>query len=49
MPNEVDIPAKFKPLFKPKRFKVFFGGRGGVKSWSFAQALEVIEIGRAHV
>lgn len=39
---QIQIPTKFKPLFKPKRYKVFFGGRGGVKSWSFAQALEVI-------
>jgi len=26
-------------LDKPKRFKVFFGGRGGGKSWQIAQAL----------
>ena len=37
----VQIPSKFEPLFRPKRYKIFYGGRGGVKSWSFAQALEV--------
>ena len=39
---QIQIPSKFKPLFQPKRYKVFYGGRGGVKSWSFAQALEVL-------
>ena len=34
----VQVPEKFKPLFNPKRYKVFFGGRGGAKSWAFAQA-----------
>ena len=32
----------FKPLFRPKRYKIFFGGRGGTKSWGFAQALILI-------
>lgn len=39
---QIQIASKFKPLFKPKRFKVFFGGRGGMKSWGFAAALEII-------
>jgi phage terminase large subunit len=34
----VQIPEKFKPLFKPKRYKIFYGGRGAAKSWAFAQA-----------
>lgn len=34
----VQIAEKFKPLFKPKRYKIFYGGRGGAKSWAFAQA-----------
>lgn len=29
----------FKPLFEPKRFKVFYGGRGAGKSWTIANAL----------
>lgn len=34
-----DFPAKLKPLFEPKRFKVLHGGRGGAKSWGVARAL----------
>lgn len=34
---EVASP-KFKVLYKPKRYKVFYGGRGGAKSWGLAQA-----------
>jgi len=30
-----------KPLFEPHRYKVFFGGRGGAKSWGVARALLV--------
>ena len=37
----VQIPSKFEPLLKPKRYKVYYGGRGGVKSWSIAQTLLV--------
>lgn len=40
--TKVEIADKFEPLFKPKRYKVFYGGRGGLKSWSFAQALQII-------
>ena len=36
---KMQMPAKAKYLFEPKRHKVYFGGRGGIKSWSFAQAL----------
>lgn len=36
---KLQIPEPFAALFKPKRFKVFFGGRGGAKSWAFADAL----------
>lgn len=37
----VQIAEAFEPLFRPKRLKVFFGGRGAAKSWGFAQALEI--------
>ncbi len=37
--REVEIASAFKPLFEPKRYKIYFGGRGGAKSWAFAQAL----------
>ena len=35
----VQIAEKFKPLFAPARYKVFYGGRGGGKSHAFASAL----------
>lgn len=35
----IDFPAKLRPLFAPKRFKVLHGGRGGAKSWGVARAL----------
>jgi len=35
------FPAKLKSLFEPKnsRYRVFYGGRGGSKSWNIARAL----------
>jgi phage terminase large subunit len=33
------FPAKLRPLFTPKRYKVMHGGRGGGKSWAVARAL----------
>ena len=33
-----DIPEVLEALYRPKRIKVFFGGRGGLKSWGVAQA-----------
>lgn len=36
-----DFPKKLKGLFDPWRFKVLYGGRDGIKSWSVAQALLV--------
>lgn len=33
------FPAKLQFLFKPMRYKVAYGGRGGTKSWGFARAL----------
>lgn len=33
------FPAKLRFLFKPHRYKVAYGGRGGTKSWGFARAL----------
>jgi phage terminase large subunit len=37
--TDAQFPAKLKPLFQPKRYKVAHGGRGSAKSWSFARAL----------
>lgn len=37
-----DIPECFADLFEPKRYKVYYGGRGGAKSWGFADALLIM-------
>lgn len=39
---KISIPKIFRPLFSPHRYKVFYGGRGSGKSWSFAEALVCI-------
>ncbi|HIU17699.1 MAG TPA: PBSX family phage terminase large subunit [Candidatus Avidesulfovibrio excrementigallinarum] len=36
---EAQLPDAFRELFRPHRYKVFYGGRGGAKSQSFAIAL----------
>jgi len=36
------FPAKLQFLFKPKRYKIAYGGRGGTKSWGFARALLIL-------
>jgi phage terminase large subunit len=33
------FPGKLRDLFKPRRYKVMHGGRGGGKSWAVARAL----------
>lgn len=37
--KEIQIPTAFEGLFVPKRYKVFYGGRGGAKSHNIARAL----------
>lgn len=44
---EAEFPEKLAFLFDPKRFKVAWGGRAGVKSWSFARALLVKGVERS--
>ena len=39
---EAKFPSAFKPLFQPMRYKVFYGGRGGAKSWAIARALLIL-------
>lgn len=39
MEIRAQIPEAFGDLFKPARYKVYYGGRGGAKSWNFARAL----------
>ena len=34
---KIKLPDKFKPMFKPKRVKTYFGGRGGAKTESFSR------------
>ena len=36
---DVRIPEAFADLFRPARYKVYYGGRGGAKSRTFARAL----------
>lgn len=38
----VKFPKKAKCLFRPAPYKVFRGGRGSAKSWSFCRALLII-------
>jgi phage terminase large subunit len=35
----LELPQAFRPLFQPSRYKVYYGGRGSAKSWTFARAL----------
>lgn len=35
-------PKIISPLWTPSRYKVFYGGRGGAKSWSIARALLIM-------
>lgn len=39
---EIVFPPKFKGLFQTARYKVFYGRRGGGKSWQMARALIVL-------
>lgn len=33
------VPPAFEELFTPSRYKIYYGGRGGAKSWAYARAL----------
>ena len=35
----IDFPEKLECLFRPGRYKILYGGRGGAKSWGVARAL----------
>lgn len=43
---QYEVPRKFGPLLAPARYKVFYGGRGGGKSWAFARVLLVLALKR---
>ena len=38
----LQLPEKIAPIFRPRRYKVLHGGRGGAKSWSVAAVLLVM-------
>jgi len=38
------FPPKLEGIFEPHRYKVFWGGRGGGKSWSIARAIVLIMV-----
>lgn len=37
--TQTQFPSAFRGLFAPHRYKVYYGGRGGAKSWGVARAL----------
>lgn len=43
---DAEFPEKLEFLFKPARYKIAYGGRGGAKSWGFARALLIIGVHR---
>lgn len=40
--GKAQLPSGLQFLFRPKRFKVIRGGRGGSKSWGVARALAIL-------
>lgn len=42
----IQFPSRLQVLFKPARYKVLYGGRGGAKSWGIARALLVMGAGK---
>jgi phage terminase large subunit len=42
----VTFPPKLEFLSEPHRYKVLYGGRGGIKSWSVAQHLLIAGVER---
>lgn len=41
-PIRIKMVTAFRDLFTPARYKTYYGGRGGAKSWQFARALIAI-------
>lgn len=46
MKIRVELPEKLLPLLEPSRYKIVYGGRYGLKSWSAARALLAIAASR---
>ena len=40
--SDIEFPQKFRFLFEPHPYKCAWGGRYGLKSWSFARALLIL-------
>ena len=40
--GRIQIQSKFADLFRPFRYKIMYGGRGGLKSWQVARALLIL-------
>jgi phage terminase large subunit len=38
----IKIPPCFKELVEPHRYKSYYGGRGGAKSWAFSRVLSAV-------
>lgn len=47
-PIDIDIPKAFLGIFKPKRYKVLYGGRGGGKSHTIARYLLAVGMDEKH-
>ena len=43
---KAQFPEKLAFLFRPMRYKIAYGGRCGLKSWSFARALLLLGVSR---
>lgn len=47
MPTVAEFPDHLQVLFRPKRYKVLYGGRGAGRSWGIARALLLLGTKRA--
>lgn len=45
--HNIQLIDKVQPLFDPYRYKVLYGGRAGLKSWSIARALILNSVNKA--
>jgi phage terminase large subunit len=45
--DAIQFPRKLQFLFRKKRYKVLYGGRGSAKSWSIARALFILALNPA--
>ena len=43
---QAEFPFEYQDLFRPFRYKIYYGGRGATKSWSIARALILLAHGR---